>query len=119
MPIAHFADTVDNYTNVAEDDPIRQTKQYAFSPISLVANAAHCPPIRLYTTDLDTVPHQQAEEMRDVLETYFPTADIQEYTMSGNLHCFNYWHTLNDKSVPNECVSKQVIDFLDAHKNDP
>jgi dienelactone hydrolase len=104
---------------VAEDDPNRVTKQYGFSPISLVANATHIPPVRLYATEDDSVPHQQAENMRTALLNRDPNADVVEYTMDGSEHCFNSWHMVNMESTVHECVSKQVIDFLNAHKNDP
>ncbi|MBA3830368.1 MAG: hypothetical protein H0X34_00450 [Chthoniobacterales bacterium] len=54
-----LAADVDNYTNTNEDPP-GYTYQYSVSPIELVAAATGIPPIRLYTTDGDPVPHQQA-----------------------------------------------------------
>ena len=32
-------------------------------------------------------------------------------------HSFNYWHMINN--ITGEYVSSEVIDFLNAHKNDP
>jgi hypothetical protein len=94
--------------------------QEAASPITLVANAARIPPVLLFATDGDPMPYQQAEIMRDALQTRDPTQDIQEYTMPGSsLPCFNYWHVVNPLITPSKCVSEQVIDFLNAHKNDP
>ena len=112
--IEHFADTVENYTNTFGAQDWLQ-KQRAASPITLVANATNIPPIRLYATDGDSVPYQQAEEMRDALVT--GGADVIEYTMMGSEHCFNYWHMINNWTQM--CVSTEVIAFLNAHKNDP
>lgn len=67
----------------------------------------------------DTVPYEQAENMRDALLLRDSSADITQYTMNGGLHSFNYWHKINMESIVHECVSEEVIDFLNAHKNDP
>ena len=107
--IEHFADTVENYTNTHGAQDWLQ-KQQAASPITLVANATNIPPIRLYATDGDSVPWQQADAMKQELLLRDPSADVQEYRMSGSEHCFNYWHMINDNTQ--RCVSEEVIEFL-------
>ncbi|MBA3832270.1 MAG: hypothetical protein H0X34_10330 [Chthoniobacterales bacterium] len=108
-----LAADVDNYTNTNEDPP-GYTYQYSVSPVALVAAATAIPPIRLYATQLDPVPHQQAEEMRDALRDH-GGIDYIEYTMqnSSPLHAFEYWHTLNPTT--GKYVSTEVIDFFKSH----
>ena len=114
--IEHFADAVENYTNTHGAQSWLQN-QRAAAPITLVENAEHIPPIRLYATDGDSVPHQQAENMFTALHDRDPTQDIQEYTMEGSEHSYNYWHMINN--ITQQCVSAEVIAFLNAHVNDP
>ena len=116
--INEFIIGIENYTNTALLLGMEAYNiQEAVSPITLVANAAHIPPVLLYATEDDSVPHQQAENMRTALQA--KGADVTEYTMPGNAHCFNYWHMINTVSIPTDCVSNQVIAFLNAHVNDP
>jgi acetyl esterase/lipase len=117
QPPQTFIDDVDNYTNTTEQQADCAAKQYAVSPISLVAAATPIPPVRLYATEGDSVPPVQATNMKTALQAQ--GVDVQEYTMSGSAHAFNYWHMINNQTNPPECVSEQVIDFLNAHKNDP
>ncbi len=93
------------------------------SPYWLVTNGATSspPPIRLYTTDGDTVPYAQEDDMYIALHTRFPALDLVKYRMSykytdPNHHAYTYWHSVNDDlNGGNECVSQQVINFLQAH----
>ena len=112
--ITEFTDAVENYTNTHAMLEWYHLQEAA-SPITLIANATSVPAVRLYATDDDAVPHQQAENMKTALLTRFPSADIVEYTMPGALHAFNYWHIQNTKVNPPDCVSHQVITFLQAH----
>ncbi|MEO7166394.1 MAG: alpha/beta hydrolase [Chthoniobacterales bacterium] len=110
--ITMFAQAADNYTNVAENDPQRETKQYSKSPVSLVANATNIPPIRLYATEDDSVPHQQSEEMYLAL---FPKGvDVARYVLGGSEHAYNYWHMINN--ITGQCVSSEVTAFFDANR---
>ncbi len=111
-PPQQFINDVDNYTNTI-DNFIGLEYQYSTSPISYVYMATNqTAPARLYATDGDSVPHQQAEEMRDALQP--KGVDVLEYTLSGTLHAFAYWHTINN--ITGICVSTEVIAFLNAHR---
>jgi hypothetical protein len=41
---------------------------------------------------------------------------LGEFTMTDTDHAFNYWHAINTVSNPQERVSAQVIEFLNAHR---
>jgi acetyl esterase/lipase len=112
-PSQQFIADVDNYTNTTESEADCVAKQYLASPISLVAAATNIPPVRLYATDDNSVPPRQSEEMREAL--FARGADVVEYTMSGSLHAFAMWHTINYLSTPPKCVSQEVIEFLQSH----
>ena len=58
------------------------------------------------------MPHQQAEDMRNALLAKL--ADVAEYTMLGSEHAYNYWHMINN--LTGQCVSTEVIAFLNAHR---
>ena len=122
--IDRFRDTLDNYVGLPDgtacaNDP-DQLLSHA-SPISLVATATSCPPVRLYSTDGDTVPYKQGFDMHGALKTQFPALDAVWYKMSylyddRNNHAYNYWHSRNDDPIGgNECVSQQVIEFLQTY----
>jgi pimeloyl-ACP methyl ester carboxylesterase len=95
------------------------------SPVWLVTNGATSspPPVMLYATVGDHVPYSQADDMKGVLATQFPSLYVQEYVMnyaygSGYEHAFNYWHAPNNASNDTdgeECVSEEVISFLQSH----
>ncbi len=105
--VQQFGMDIENYTNSSD-----LGYQYSVSPIALVAAATNIPPIRLYATQMDPVPHQQAEAMRDALISH-GGVDVLEWTIPGiNLHAFNYWHTLN--SLTGNYVSVEVIEFLQS-----
>jgi hypothetical protein len=63
------------------------------------------------------VPYEQAETMATELMLHFPGVTITEYTLpdTTGLHAFNYWHTQNTLVSPSDCVSHQVITFLQAN----
>ncbi len=117
-----FVDSVENYTNVYHlIDPNWETKHYDKSPIKLVEDPintlSYIPPIRMYATEFDSVPWQQGDDMREALETYHPTADVEFYEILGSSkHAFNYWHEMNTAVDPPICVSAQVIAFFDLHQ---
>lgn len=107
--VEHFAMDVENYTNTTDGDPGAAEFQYSVSPISLVAAATGIPPIRLFTTFADSVPHQQSDAMKTALLAR--GADVLEVTIQGsNLHAFAYWHTKESTTGP--YVSDDVIAFL-------
>jgi acetyl esterase/lipase len=111
--IVRFEDVVENYTNLQSYD---YDVLEAASPISLVSSATSCPPIMLYASDHDMVPHQQSENMYNALTIRFSNVDFAEYTLPDtNLHAFNYWHTQNTVSTIQDCISHQVITFLESH----
>jgi hypothetical protein len=72
----------------------------------------------LYASQYDSVPHPQAENMKTALVTKFgnPPGKFVEYTLPNtDLHAFNNWHQQNTVSIPQDCVSHQVITFLQAN----
>jgi acetyl esterase/lipase len=105
-----FIFDVRNYTNTTDPDtPEKLAYQYSVSPLSLVAAATNIPPIRLYTTEKDPVPHQQSDNMKLALQA--KGANVLEWTIPGiNLHSFQYWHTLNPNT--GKYVSVEAIEFL-------
>ncbi|MEO7167919.1 MAG: hypothetical protein ABI016_12915 [Chthoniobacterales bacterium] len=124
--ITRFQNTLDNYVDLPDGtgcDADPQQKLNHASPYWLVTNGATSspPPIRLYTTDGDTVPYAQEDDMYIALHTRFPALDLVKYRMSykytdPNHHAYTYWHSVNDDlNGGNECVSQQVINFLQAH----
>lgn len=110
--VQDFKTDVQNYTNTIDNTP-GFAYQYSVSPIALVAAATSIPPIRLYTTQMDPVPHQQTDAMHQALVNH-GGVDVFKYTITGsNLHAFAYWHTLNSNT--GKYVSIEVIDFLKSH----
>jgi acetyl esterase/lipase len=114
QPSQAFINDVDNYTHTTENEGDCVARQYLASPISLVAAAMNIPPVRLYATEMNSVPPQQAVNMKAALLARDPNADVMKYTMSGSEHAFNYWHMVNN--LTGECVSTEVIAFLNAHR---
>ena len=124
--LERFGDILDNYVGLdpgtdCEHDPDQKLNHA--SPAWLVANGAtsNPPPIRLYATNGDSVPYAQENDMFDALDTRFPSLDLKKFRMSyqyedPNHHAYTYWHSINDDlNGGNECVSQQVINFLQAH----
>ena len=67
-PLQRIIDDIDNYTNTIENNFIGWEVQYSASPISYVYMATNqTAPARLYATESDPVPHQQAENMMSAL----------------------------------------------------
>jgi acetyl esterase/lipase len=111
-----FINDVHNYTNTT-DDLVGLAYQYSVSPIALVAGASSIPPVRLYASqDEHIVIPKQSENMASALQNHDPNADVILYEITGGDHAFNYWHEINYTSIPPECVSTQVIEFLNAHR---
>ncbi len=95
---------IQNYTNTT-DSFIGLEFQLSVSPQALVAGATYLPPIRLYATVDDTIPPNQSENMFQTGQAHHPTADIIEYTMAGDAHCFHQWFITN--SVTHELCSRR------------
>ncbi|MEP6975845.1 MAG: alpha/beta hydrolase fold domain-containing protein [Spartobacteria bacterium] len=116
--IMRFENNLDNYVGLPDQDHTHSTL-LAASPYNLVHTGAatSSPPVMLFATIKDTVPYSQAEEMATELRLHFPSVTITEYTLTDTtgLHAFNYWHTQNTKVTPSDCVSHQVITFLQAN----
>ena len=109
-----FEDDIKNYTNTTSNTGGDKDFQYSVSPISKVAGATNIPANRLFCTHQDPVPHQQSEEMLRALQ--LRGADVMQYEINqGNLHAFNYWHTLNEQT--GKYVSQDVIDFFNMHRS--
>jgi pimeloyl-ACP methyl ester carboxylesterase len=127
--LTKFENAVDNYVGLEDQtdcDPLHDPDQKLnhASPAWLVTHGAtsNPPPIRLYATDGDSVPYQQEIDMFMALQTQFGlTFDVVKYKMSyqytdRNHHAYTYWHSANDDpNGANDCVSHQVISFLQAH----
>jgi hypothetical protein len=110
--LVKFEDDIKNYTNTTTNNGGDKAFQYSVSPVSLVAGASNIPPIRLFYTFKDPVPHQRSEEMNGVLVQR--GADVMKYQVNeGNLHAFNYWHTLNEQT--GNYVRDDVINFFNLH----
>ena len=76
-PPPQFINDVQNYTNTT-DNFIGLEAQYSASPVSYVYMATNqTAPVRLYATDGDPVPHQQAEEVAPLLQNQ--GVDVIEY----------------------------------------
>ena len=119
-----FENDLDNYVDLADQtdcDHDPEQKLESASPVSLVPTATSCPPVRLYATDGDSVPYVQEDDMFTALQLQFPALDLFKYRMSyqytdRNHHAYTYWHSINDDlNGGNECVSQQVIEFLQAY----
>ena len=76
----------------------------------------------LYATDGDPVPNSQGTDMFQALTTeYGTTFDVELWIMNYSYgdqhdHSFRYWHALNNAmGSDGECVSQEVISFLQSH----
>jgi hypothetical protein len=93
------------------------------SPAWLVSHGttSNPPPFRLYATYGDPVPNEQATDMFKNLKGQFPSLDVQRWIMKYTYdtkfdHAYQYWHAANnDTTSDGECVSEEVISFLQAH----
>ncbi len=104
-----YVGVIQNYTNTI-DNFVGLEFQLSVSPQTRVVGATNIPPIRLYATENDTIPHNQSENMKNALQT--AGADVAEYTMEGDAHCFNQWNITNN--LTSNCVSDEVIQFLES-----
>jgi hypothetical protein len=114
-----FENDLDNYVGLPDQDHTHATL-LAASPWNLVTTGAatSSPPVMLYATTKDSVPFEQANVMYDALTTAFGVSpNFIKYVLpdTTGLHAFNYWHTQNPLVTPSDCVSHQVITFLQAH----
>ena len=79
------------------------------------------PPVRLYATQGDPVPYSQALDMYNALRSQFPSLEVNKYIMNypygdPHDHAYRYWHAQNnDPNSDGQCVSQEVITFLQAH----
>jgi hypothetical protein len=118
--LTKFENAVDNYVGLADQDHTHGPL-LAASPVSLVSTATSSPPIMLYACQGDPVPYAQAQDMYNALKSKFPVTPefdlyIMNYTVDGTDHAYLYWHEQNNASTPQDCVSNQVITFLQAHQ---
>jgi hypothetical protein len=114
-----FENVLDNYVNLPDQDHTHSTL-LAASPWNLVNTgmATSSPPVLLYATQEDPVPYEQANVMYTALTTAFGASPkFMRYVLADTtgLHAFDYWHTQNTISTPQDCVSHQVILFLQAY----
>ncbi len=117
--LMNFENDLDNYVNLPAQDHT-DTVLLAASPVNLITTGAatSSPPVMLYATTKDPVPYQQANDMYTALLTLGePAGTFTKYILldTTGLHAFNYWHTQNTLVTPSDCVSHQVITFLQAH----
>lgn len=120
MSLLHnFENSCDNYVGLPDQDHTHATL-LAASPVNLITTgvATSSPPVMLYATKKDTVPYAQADDMYNALTAKFGVSPkFKEYVLpdTTGLHAFNYWHTQNTLVIPSDCVSHQVITFLQAY----
>ncbi len=52
-----------------------------------------------------------------LITTFGNSPKFMRYVLpdTTGLHAFNYWHTQNTISLPQDCVSHQVITFLQTY----
>ena len=123
--LTRFENDLDNYVNLLPQTDCAHDPDHNLdhaSPAWLVANGAtSSPPVMLYATLGDPVPYAQAQDMKTALSTTFPAVEADLYIMDYSYtdqtnHSYKYWHAQNN--APNsdgECVSAQVIAFLQTH----
>jgi hypothetical protein len=110
--VDRFIDIVINYTNINNPnagDP-GQDAVAAISRIPLIA-VNKIPPMRLYNSEEETMPHQQMDTFAAALTAYGFT-DFLARTLDGAMHAFHCWPV---EISPGLTVGKDVIAFLDAH----
>jgi acetyl esterase/lipase len=116
--LMRFENNLDNYVGLPDQDHTHSTL-LAASPVSLVSTASSSPAVMLYATIKDSVPYAQADDMYIALTNKFgtPPGKFIEYVLpdTTGLHAFHYWHTQNILVTPSDCVSHQVITFLQAN----
>ena len=119
--LTDFENDLDNYVGLPPQTQDCNTLDPA-SPAWLVSHGAtSSPPVMLYATDGDPVPHAQATDMYNALKLQFPTVEVVKYIMhylytDPNNHAFKYFHSHNNADNSDaDCVSNQVKAFLLAH----
>ena len=118
--LTDFENTLDNYVYLPPQDHT-DSVLLAASPWNLVhtGTATSSPPVLLFATTKDPVPYEQANVMLTELANAFGNNPVRftKYVLldTTGLHAFNYWHTQNTLVTPSDCVSHQVITFLQAH----
>jgi acetyl esterase/lipase len=124
--LTKFENDLDNYVNLPPQtdcahDP-NGNLEHA-SPEWLVTNGAttNPPPVMLYATQGDPVPYPQSIDMQNALNIQFPALEVNRYLMNyaygdQHDHSYKYWHAQNnDPNSDGECVSQEVISFLQSH----
>ena len=115
-----FENNLDNYVGLLDQDHTHGPL-LAASPWNLVTTGAatSSPPVLLYATMKDPVPFEQMNVMYQILIDTFgnPPGKFTKYLLPDmtGLHAFNYWHTQNVQGTTSDCVSHQVITFLQAN----
>jgi hypothetical protein len=113
-----FENDSDNYVGLppqTDTEPL-----HIDSPVSLVNDSlTSSPPVMLYATLADPVPYEQAQFMFNALFARFGMTlelhlHVMNYTGTQGVHAFTYWHEI-DTDPPNNCVSHEVIAFLQSH----
>lgn len=112
--VLHFVQNIINYTNTAESD---YTAQYAVSPVALVTSSV-IKPLYLITSQFDPMPPKQWQDMLDTLAQHgVPTNLYQSLKIDNNgQHAFDYWRSADSHG---SYINQDVINFLNAHLNDP
>ena len=118
--INQFKGDVENYTSTKVYPPSESDKYpilEAASPITLVQGATSVPPIRMFGTQLDTVPWQQGSNMYDAIHMYHSQADVQfhKVNLSNGDHAFHYWEETDAGDSLQRCVRQEVIDFFNEY----
>ena len=109
--VDHFIDVVTNYTNKSDSATLK-----SLSPVALVTSSV-IKPLFLITSESDPMPPQEWQDMLDTLSQHgVPMGSYQSIKILGSaLHAFDYWHSLD--APGGQRISKDVIDFLNAHLN--
>lgn len=112
--LQNFINLVTNYTATEEPD---YADQYAVSPAVLVTSST-IKPLYLINTDNDSMPPPQLDNMVATLQAHgVPTTAYQTLTIpNSNLHSFYYWRSADGYG---SFINQDVINFLNAHVNDP
>jgi pimeloyl-ACP methyl ester carboxylesterase len=118
--LIRFEMDLDNYVGLQQNPPDQNCSVLdPASPYTIVSTATSSPPVLLYATIKDPMPYEQMNVMYQILIDTFgnPPGKFTKYLLpdTTGLHAFNYWHTQNPNVTPSDCVSHQVITFLQAN----
>ena len=128
--LTQFENDLDNYVNLQPQTNCDPSCDFGVtcaldqaSPAWLVSHGATSspPPVMLYATQGDPVPYSQALDMYNALRSQFPSLEVHKYRMNypygdPHDHAYRYWHAQNnDPNSDGQCVSQEVITFLQAH----